>query len=142
MKPGALATNAGFSLADINEREYYLCTNPDSEYSHKTRRIITYEYVLLAGVTDRADQAGELVALLQTHPCKVNLIPFNPVADSGFQRPTIASQEKFREILDRAHIPVTIRFSKGKRVDAACGQLRRRTLEKTPAVEAIAPAKS
>ncbi len=96
------------------------------EYSQKTRRIITYEYVLLAGVNDKPEQAGELVALLQTHPCKVNLIPFNPVADSGFQRPSISAQERFRDILDRAHIPTTIRFSKGKKVDAACGQLRRR----------------
>ncbi len=102
--------------------------NAVEEYSEKTRRIVTYEYVLLAGVNDHAEQAGELVALLQTHPCKVNLIPFNPVDDSGFQRPSIDAQERFKNILDRAHIPTTIRFSKGKKVDAACGQLRRRVL--------------
>ena len=106
------------------------------EYSEKARRIVTYEYVLLAGVNDHAEQAGELVALLQTHPCKVNLIPFNPVSDSGFQRPSLEAQERFKNILDRAHIPVTIRFSKGKRVDAACGQLRRRVLGAEPQMEA------
>ena len=106
------------------------------EYSEKARRIVTYEYVLLAGVNDHAEQAGELVELLQTHPCKVNLIPFNPVTDSGFQRPSIDAQERFKSILDRAHIPVTIRFSKGKRVDAACGQLRRRVLGMEPQSEA------
>ncbi len=102
--------------------------NAVEEYSQKTRRIVTYEYVLLAGVNDTPEQAGELVALLQTHPCKVNLIPFNPVDDSGFQRPSIAAQERFMNILERAHISTTIRYSKGKKVDAACGQLRRRTL--------------
>ncbi|MEI6234849.1 MAG: 23S rRNA (adenine(2503)-C(2))-methyltransferase RlmN [Planctomycetota bacterium] len=108
------------------------------EYSEKARRIVTYEYVLLAGVNDHAEQAGELVALLQTHPCKVNLIPFNPVTDSGFQRPSIEAQERFKNILDRAHIPTTIRFSKGKRVDAACGQLRRRTLSTEPPLAQVA----
>jgi 23S rRNA (adenine2503-C2)-methyltransferase len=98
------------------------------EYSAKTRRMVTYEYVLLSGVNDAPGQAGELVALLQTHPCKVNLIPFNPVEGSGFDRPGIDAQEHFKSILERAHIPTTIRFSKGRRVDAACGQLRRREL--------------
>jgi 23S rRNA (adenine2503-C2)-methyltransferase len=97
------------------------------EYSQKTRRIVTYEYVLLAGVNDKPEQAGELVALLQTHPCKVNLIPFNPVEGTEFQRPSIQAQERFKNILERAHISTTIRYSKGRKVDAACGQLRRHT---------------
>jgi len=96
------------------------------EFSRKARRIVTYEYVLLAGVNDSPEQAGELVGLLQTHPCKCNLIPFNPVDESGYKRPTLQAQERFKDILDRAHIPTTIRYSKGKKVDAACGQLRRR----------------
>jgi 23S rRNA (adenine2503-C2)-methyltransferase len=98
------------------------------EFSRKTRRIVTYEYVLLAGVNDSAEQARELVGLLQTHPCKVNLIPFNPVSETDYERPSIESQERFKNILEKAHIPTTIRFSKGKVVDAACGQLRRRNL--------------
>jgi 23S rRNA (adenine2503-C2)-methyltransferase len=98
------------------------------EFSKQTRRIVTYEYVLLAGVNDSPQQAGELVGLLQTHPCKVNLIPFNAVSGTGYERPTIEAQEHFKAILERAHIPTTIRFSKGRKVDAACGQLRRRTL--------------
>ncbi len=99
------------------------------EFSRKARRIVTYEYVLLAGVNDSSRQAHELVDLLRTHPCKVNLIPYNPVQGIGFERPGIDAQERFKAVLDRAHIPVTIRFSKGKAVDAACGQLRRHTLE-------------
>ncbi|HYF50473.1 MAG TPA: 23S rRNA (adenine(2503)-C(2))-methyltransferase RlmN [Planctomycetota bacterium] len=96
------------------------------EFSRKTRRIVTYEYVLLAGVNDSVEQAEELVGLLQTHPCKCNLIPFNPVDETGYKRPSIQAQERFKAVLDRAHIPTTIRYSKGKKVDAACGQLRRR----------------
>jgi 23S rRNA (adenine2503-C2)-methyltransferase len=95
-------------------------------FSRRTRRIVTYEYVLLAGVNDSSEQAGQLVGLLQTHPCKVNLIPFNPVSETSYKRPSLEAQERFKQILERAHIPTTIRFSKGRAVDAACGQLRRR----------------
>lgn len=98
------------------------------EFSAKTRRMVTYEYVLLAGVNDSVAQANQLARLLRTHPCKANLIPFNPVSDSGYDRPAIEAQEAFKEVLDRANIPTTIRFSKGRRVDAACGQLRRQKL--------------
>lgn len=98
------------------------------EFSQKTRRMVTYEYVLLAGVNDSVDQAKQLVRLLRTHSCKVNLIPFNPVSDSGYERPSIEAQEAFKAELDDALIPTTIRFSKGRRVDAACGQLRRQKL--------------
>jgi 23S rRNA (adenine2503-C2)-methyltransferase len=98
------------------------------EYSRKTRRLVTFEYVLLDGVNDSPEQAGDLAGLLQTRPCKVNLIPFNQVEGSGYRRPARAIQERFKGILEKAGIPVTIRFSKGNKVDAACGQLRRRTL--------------
>lgn len=101
------------------------------EFSSKTRRMVTYEYVLLAGVNDSEDQAHELARLLRTHSCKVNLIPFNPVSDSGYDRPSIEVQEAFKAVLDNAMIPTTIRFSKGRRVDAACGQLRRQKLANT-----------
>ncbi|MCY3019636.1 MAG: 23S rRNA (adenine(2503)-C(2))-methyltransferase RlmN [Planctomycetota bacterium] len=96
------------------------------EFSRRARRLVTYEYVLLAGVNDSPEQAGELIGLLQTHPCKANLIPFNPVAGCAYQRPALKDQERFKAILEKAHIPTTIRYSKGGSIDAACGQLRRR----------------
>jgi 23S rRNA (adenine2503-C2)-methyltransferase len=104
--------------------------NAVEEFSRQARRIVTYEYVLLAGVNDSPDQAGQLVGLLQTHPCKVNLIPFNPVSETDYERPSIEAQERFKTILEKAHIPVTIRYSKGRPVDAACGQLRRQKVER------------
>jgi len=96
------------------------------EFSRLARRIVTYEYVLLSGVNDSEEQARELAGLLQDHPCKVNLIPFNAVAGTAFTRPAIEVQERFKAILEKAHLPTTIRYSKGRAVDAACGQLRRR----------------
>jgi len=96
------------------------------EFSRLARRIVTYEYVLLSGVNDSEEQARELVGLLKDHPCKVNLIPFNAVDGAAFSRPALEVQERFKAILDKAHLPTTIRFSKGRAVDAACGQLRRR----------------
>ncbi|MCK6471165.1 MAG: 23S rRNA (adenine(2503)-C(2))-methyltransferase RlmN [Planctomycetes bacterium] len=98
------------------------------EYSRRTGRFVTYEYVMLAGVNDNEAQARELGALLKGLPCKVNLIPFNAVEGSGFERPSIEAQQKFQKVIEDYQVSCTIRFSKGKGVDAACGQLRRQKL--------------
>ena len=75
---------------------------------------------------------GELAGLLQDLPCKVNLIPYNAVTDTPFAKPPLATQQRFKAVLAKAHIPVTIRYSKGRNIDAACGQLRRRNLNGEP----------
>jgi 23S rRNA (adenine2503-C2)-methyltransferase len=95
------------------------------EFSRRTHRFVTYEYVLLAGVNDATEQARELGGLLQDHPCKVNLIPYNEVEGTSFRRPEIEAQERFKAALEHFGLPVTIRNSKGRSVAAACGQLRR-----------------
>jgi len=87
------------------------------------RRRITFEYVLLAGVNDRAEDARRLVRLLHGIRCKVNLIPFNPFPGSGFERPSDETVEGFRRQLDEAHVHCTVRHSRGRDVAAACGQL-------------------
>jgi 23S rRNA (adenine2503-C2)-methyltransferase len=94
------------------------------EFIQKTRRMVTFEYVLLAGVNDSEEQARELGGLLQELPCKVNLIPYNPVEGVIYQRPVIEDQERFRSTIERFHLTVTIRNSKGRSASAACGQLR------------------
>jgi len=99
------------------------------DFSRQTGRIVTYEYVLLAGINDSLDQASELAALLQGTPCKVNLIPYNEVEGSPYKRPSVEHQERIKAILESAGLMTTIRFSKGRTVDAACGQLRRRTAD-------------
>jgi 23S rRNA (adenine2503-C2)-methyltransferase len=96
------------------------------EFSRRTGRLVSYEYVLLAGVNDSPAQARALGALLREQPCKVNLIPFNPVEGAEFERPAAEEVERFRSELEAAGVSVTVRVSKGQGVEAACGQLRRR----------------
>ena len=88
-----------------------------------SRRRITVEYVMLRGVNDADDDARRLVRLLRGLRCKVNLIPFNPWPGSAYERPAEASVNQFGKILRDAHYTVTVRYSKGEDIGAACGQL-------------------
>lgn len=86
-------------------------------------RVVTFEYVLLAGVNDGPEHARELARVLRGVPAKVNLIPYNPVAGIHYRRPADAAVDAFREVL-QAHGLVTItRRTRGEDIDAACGQL-------------------
>jgi 23S rRNA (adenine2503-C2)-methyltransferase len=87
------------------------------------RRRITFEYVLLAGVNDRADDAARLVRHLHGIRSKVNLIPFNPFEGSGFTRPTDRAVRAFQDRLLAAGVSATVRVSRGRDIQAACGQL-------------------
>jgi 23S rRNA (adenine2503-C2)-methyltransferase len=87
-----------------------------------TRRL-TFEYVLLAGVNDRLEDARRLVKLVHGIACKINLIPFNPFPDSAFQRPSDRDILAFQSIVRQAGIDVFIRKSRGRDVLGACGQL-------------------
>jgi 23S rRNA (adenine2503-C2)-methyltransferase len=93
------------------------------EYASRTKRDITYEYTLLAGINDKLESARELAVLLKGKQCTVNLIPYNPVDGLNLQRPGKDQIEKFREILELAQINTTWRYTKGKDIAAACGQL-------------------
>ena len=85
------------------------------------RRKVFVEYVMLAGVNDSPADARALAALLDGRSFKVNLIPYNPTGKyEGSSRPTI---ESFRATLDRARIPATVRLTRGRDIEAACGQL-------------------
>ena len=94
----------------------------------KPRRRITIEYVLLKGINASATDAHGLAHLLRDLKVKINLIPFNEYAESGFQRPESAAIQAFREILVNHNYTVIIRHSKGRDIGAACGQLRARFL--------------
>ncbi|TNF23782.1 MAG: 23S rRNA (adenine(2503)-C(2))-methyltransferase RlmN [Deltaproteobacteria bacterium] len=87
------------------------------------RRRITVEYVMLAGVNDTREDARRLVKLLTGVRCKVNLIPFNPWPGAPYARPTNDAVEAFGAVLKDADYTVTIRYSKGEDIGAACGQL-------------------
>lgn len=86
-------------------------------------RVVTFEYVLLAGVNDQPEHARELARVLRGVPAKVNLIPYNPVAGIHYRRPDDVVVDAFRAVL-QAHGLVTItRKTRGEDIDAACGQL-------------------
>ncbi len=95
------------------------------EYFEQTGRRVTFEYVLLAGVNDRPEHAEQLLTLLQGRPALVNLIPYNPVPGLPFRTPSPAVTARFVEILMRGRLDVAIRYRKGDKISAACGQLRR-----------------
>src|SRR6185436_4158180 len=87
------------------------------------RDFITFEYVMLKGVNDAPDHAKELAKLLKSVPSKVNLIPFNPFPDSGFETTDMERVKRFQQVLLDAGYIATIRKTRGDDIDAACGQL-------------------
>jgi len=96
-------------------------------YRQKRGRMITFEYVLIAGVNDGLDQVKPLVVLAHRLKAKVNLIPYNRVEGLPWKRPPEEAQEAFLKALDEQKVSVTLRREKGEDIDAACGQLRLKT---------------
>ncbi len=94
------------------------------EYVHLTGRRVTFEYVLLAEVNDNPEQAAELAQLLRGFQSHVNLIPYNPIKEADYQRPSSRRIQAFVNVLKQEHIAVSVRYSRGLEADAACGQLR------------------
>lgn len=92
-------------------------------FSRETGRDITYEYTLIEGINDRPEHAQELAQLLKGQQCTVNLIPWNPVSGLNLNRPERQAIEEFRRILMSRGIVTTWRYTKGKDIAAACGQL-------------------
>lgn len=104
------------------------------EYAQKTKRDITYEYTLLAGINDHPDHALELAHLLHGKQCTVNLIPYNPVPGIRLKRPDKKSIKAFRSVLYGSRIRNTCRYTKGEDIAAACGQLAlQESLQSPPA---------
>mgnify|MGYP000367867599 FL=1 len=100
-------------------------------YFDKTGRRITFEYSLVAGVNDSKENAKELAGRLKGLNCHVNLIPVNPVRERSFVRSTRQAVENFKINLEKYGINGTIRREMGSDIDGACGQLRKRYMEKT-----------
>jgi 23S rRNA (adenine2503-C2)-methyltransferase len=95
-------------------------------YFRTTGRQVTYEYVLLHGINDRPQDAQALAGQLRGRKAHVNLIPYNPVAGLPYQRPEPEAIRRFVSILRGRGVSATVRKTKGRAIDAACGQLRRR----------------
>jgi 23S rRNA (adenine2503-C2)-methyltransferase len=89
-----------------------------------SRRLITFEYVLMKDVNDRPEDAERLARILRPLRAKINLIPFNPFEGTSLKGPAEASMKAFQKVLIDRHYTATIRQSKGGDIGAACGQLR------------------
>lgn len=96
-----------------------------------SKRVVTIEYTLMAGVNDQPAQAKELAVLLKDFPCKINLIPFNPFPNSGYERPSGNAVSRFWQVLVDAGFIVTVRTTRGDDIDAACGQLVGEVVDRT-----------
>ena len=93
------------------------------KYTQETGDRVTFEYVLLKGITDQESQALKLWQLVRKIPCKINIIPFNEHPDSGYERPDDATIEKFHTALMNQGAHVLMRRTMGRDIFAACGQL-------------------
>ncbi|MDR3110114.1 MAG: 23S rRNA (adenine(2503)-C(2))-methyltransferase RlmN [Planctomycetaceae bacterium] len=95
------------------------------EYFEKVGRRVTFEYVLIKNLNDRPEHARELAKLLRGRTAVVNLIPFNPVTELKYKTPNAETIRNFTETLKANNIQVKVRYKKGDKINAACGQLRR-----------------
>jgi 23S rRNA (adenine2503-C2)-methyltransferase len=95
------------------------------------RDFVTFEYVMLDGVNDTVEHAHQLLALVKNVSCKFNLIPFNPFPNSGYDTSKVSHIKIFRDILMQAGYVVTVRRTRGEDIDAACGQLAGKVLDRT-----------
>jgi 23S rRNA (adenine2503-C2)-methyltransferase len=109
-------------------------------YWEASGRRLTFEYVLLGGVNDTADDAARLARLLGRRAALVNVIPYNTVAGLPWREPAKAAQARFLDVLRAAGVNVQVRRRKGARIDAACGQLRRLEANAGATPSAAAPA--
>ena len=107
-------------------------------YARTTRRLITFEYILIDRVNDEPAHARDLAALLKGLMCKVNLIPCHPIPGRPFQRPSNNRMFAFGRILKEGGISCTLRKSRGLDIEGACGQLRlRQEEEAAPGASAL-----
>ncbi|MCE5228136.1 23S rRNA (adenine(2503)-C(2))-methyltransferase RlmN [bacterium] len=101
------------------------------KFPMEARRRVTIEYVLLKGINDTVDDAERLVRLLRKLPVKVNLIMFNASPQLPFKPADEERLEMFAAVLSRSNMTVTVRWSKGREIEAACGQLAAHYFEKS-----------
>ena len=114
-RAATMPINRRYGLAELMQAAQY--------YAGQTHQIVTFEYVVLEGENDFDEDALRLSRLVRGLPCKINLIPYNPNPLMPYARPGQARLERFRDLL-YPHCPaITIRYSKGLDIEAACGQL-------------------
>ena len=92
-------------------------------YVDKTGNRVTIEYILIHNLNDTFESAKELAFFLKDIKCNVNLIPYNPVTETGYKKPLKNDIMKFKYVLEHSGKKVTVRLERGADIDAACGQL-------------------
>ena len=107
--------SSNFPLKDLRESLEY--------WYRKTKSKVSYEYVVWKGINDNKEAVDALVKFCKYVPCKVNLIEYNPIDDGEFQQASEESVNLYIKELEKAGIVVKVRRSRGKDIDAACGQL-------------------
>jgi 23S rRNA (adenine2503-C2)-methyltransferase len=105
--------------------------------SEKHKRSVTFEYTLIAGVNDHPEHARKLVKLLRTVPSKLNLIPFNPFPGTEYRCSGQERINQFQDIVMRGGLIATVRKTRGEDIDAACGQLVGKVMDRTKRSERI-----
>lgn len=115
VRSGIMPFNEKMPLAELREAIAY--------WYQQTRSRITYEYVVWEGINDREEDISALLDFCRAAPCKVNLIEYNPIEGGTFRQASEAVLQAYQKALEGAGITVTVRRSRGKDIDAACGQL-------------------
>jgi 23S rRNA (adenine2503-C2)-methyltransferase len=116
--------NLALSLHAANdEKRNQIMPINESNFYRKTGNKITFEYIVFYGFNDKLEDAKELLAFCKRVPSKVNIIEYNPIAEANYQNADPEAIDKFAAYLERNGVTVNIRRSRGKDIDAACGQL-------------------
>ena len=111
-------------IMDINDSNNLESLKEALEYFHeKTGSRVTFEYIIFKDFNDTLEDAQELAAFAKCVPCKVNIIEYNPIDDGEFQQADRAKVDAFANYLEKKNMIIHIRRSRGKDIDAACGQL-------------------
>jgi 23S rRNA (adenine2503-C2)-methyltransferase len=113
--------NAKMPLEELREAIAY--------WYQTTKSRVTYEYVVWEGINDQAEDIRALLEFSKAAPCKVNLIEYNPIDDGGFRQASEGAIQAYVRALEGAGITVTVRRSRGKDIDAACGQLANKSAD-------------
>ena len=113
--------NAKMPLSDLKEAIRY--------WYEQTQSRVTYEYVVWEGINDRKEDILALLDFCKASPCKVNLIEYNPIEGGEFRQASETALQSYADALEGSGITVTVRRSRGKDIDAACGQLANKSAE-------------
>ena len=110
-------------IADLRESLEY--------WYRATKRRITFEYVVWKNVNDQPEDVQALVDLCKRIPCKVNLIEYNAIGDPNFQQADETALEAYIAALESIGVTAKVRRSRGRDIDAACGQLKGQVMDRT-----------